>query len=176
MHDPFPLPCPDWLRQRTEPFANYVSLKTLPLHVHELLLAFSFYYAVNLFVAPALSRYFFPRTYSSLNARTKANWDVHVVSFVQSTIICVLALWVTVKDEERSNMNWAGRVHGYTGAGGLIQAFAGGYFLWDLVITLQNVSIFGPGMLAHAISALFVFSLGFVCPFEAVRNLWKANT
>jgi hypothetical protein len=95
---------------------------------------------------------------------------------VQSTIICVLALWVTVKDEERSNMNWAGRVHGYTGAGGLIQAFAGGYFLWDLVITLQNVSIFGPGMLAHAISALFVFSLGFVCPFESVRNLWKANT
>ncbi|KAL5371880.1 hypothetical protein DPSP01_013917 [Paraphaeosphaeria sporulosa] len=161
MHDPFPIPCPAWLRQLTEPFADYVSLHTLPLHIHEVLFAFSLYYAVNLIVAPVFSRYFFPRTYSSLNARTKLNWDVHIVSFVQSTIICVLALWVMAKDEERSEMDWAGKVHGYTGAGGLIQAFAGGYFLWDLVITVQNISIFGPGMLAHAVSALFVFSLGF---------------
>ena len=54
------------------------------------------------------------------------------------------------------------RVHGYTGGGGLIQAFAGGYFLWDLVVTVQNVSVFGIGMLFHAMSALCVFSLGFV--------------
>ncbi|KAF9741590.1 hypothetical protein PMIN06_004781 [Paraphaeosphaeria minitans] len=161
MHDPFPLPCPDWLRQLTEPFANYVSLHTLPLHIHEVLFAFTLYYAVNLIVAPVFSRYFFPQIYNSLNVRTKLNWDVHIVSFVQSTIVCVLALWVMAKDEERSEMNWAGKVHGYTGAGGLIQAFAGGYFLWDLVITVQNMSIFGPGMLAHAVSALFVFSLGF---------------
>lgn len=175
MHDPFPFPCPDWLRQLTEPFADYVSLKTLPLHIHEVLFAFSLYYAVNLIVAPVLSRRFFPQTYNSLNARTKLNWDVHIVSFVQSTIICVLALWVMAKDEERSEMNWAGKVHGYTGAGGLIQAFAGGYFLWDLVITVQNISIFGPGMLAHAVSALFVFSLGFVRSLYALRSLWKAN-
>ena len=54
------------------------------------------------------------------------------------------------------------RVHGYTGGGGLIQAFAGGYFLWDLVVTVQNLGVFGVGMLFHAISALCVFSLGFV--------------
>lgn len=54
------------------------------------------------------------------------------------------------------------RVYGYTGGGGLIQAFAGGYFLWDLVVTVQNVRVFGVGMLFHAISALCVFSLGFV--------------
>ena len=91
---------------------------------------------------------------------------MHIVSFVQSTLICVLALWVMFHDEERSEMNWLGRVHGYTGAGGLIQAFAGGYFLWDLFITVQHINVFGLGMLAHAVSALFVFSLGFVsrCP------------
>ena len=54
------------------------------------------------------------------------------------------------------------RVHGYTGGGGLIQAFAGGYFLWDLMVTVQHVGVFGVGMLFHAISALCVFSLGFV--------------
>jgi len=58
-------------------------------------------------------------------------------------------------------MGWEEKVWGYTGASGMIQAFAGGYFLWDLCITTVNVNIFGWGMLAHAVSALFVFSLGF---------------
>lgn len=72
-------------------------------------------------------------------------------------------------------MNYEEKVHGYTGAGGLIQAFAGGYFLWDLVVTLQNISAFGLGMLAHAISALFVFSLGFVRMLKAMRSVRKAD-
>lgn len=166
MHDPFPFHCPEWLHQRIEPIADYLALKTLPLHIHEVILAFTLYYTVHVFVAPAISRLLLPRTYANFNARTKLNWDVHIVSFVQSTLICVLALWVMFHDEERSEMNWLGRVHGYTGAGGLIQAFAGGYFLWDLFITVQHINVFGLGMLAHAVSALFVFSLGFVshCP------------
>jgi hypothetical protein len=72
-----------------------------------------------------------------------------------------MALWVMWTDSELNQMDYKERVHGYTGASGLIQAFAGGYFLWDLAITVQNVKIFGIGMLFHAISALCVFSLGF---------------
>lgn len=165
MHDPFPLRCPDRLREWTQPLADHLALKTLPLHIHEVIFAFLLYHATNKYASPMFSRYFFPRIYNGLNARTKMNWDVHIVSFVQSTLICILALWVMYKDEERGEMNWAAKVHGYTGAGGLIQAFAGGYFVWDLVITLQHISVFGPGMLAHAVSALFVFSLGFVSFF-----------
>ena len=59
-------------------------------------------------------------------------------------------------------MGWEERVWGYTGAGGLIQAFAAGYFVWDFGICAGNVDIFGWGMLAHAVSALVVFGLGFV--------------
>jgi len=58
-------------------------------------------------------------------------------------------------------MDWRGRVWGYTGAGGMIQGFAAGYFLWDLCVSTLHVGIFGWGMLAHAIAALVVFSLGF---------------
>jgi len=43
----------------------------------------------------------------------------------------------------------------------MIQGMAAGYFLWDLMITVQHVKVFGLGMLAHAISALLVFSFGF---------------
>jgi hypothetical protein len=170
MHDPFPLPPPAVLAPYVEKLAGYLHMKTLPLHYHELACAYAVYHTTNKYVSPALSRYFFPQTYPALNARTKLNWDVHVVSFVQSLVVCTLALWVMRTDTERYEMDTKERVHGYTGASGLIQAFAGGYFLWDLVVTAQHVQIFGIGMLCHAISALCVFSLGFVSPVHASMN------
>ena len=54
------------------------------------------------------------------------------------------------------------RGFGYTGACGLIQALAVGYFVYDLIVSIVHVRMFGIGMLFHAISALWVFSLGFV--------------
>jgi hypothetical protein len=162
MHDPFPLALPAALVPYAEKLGSALALQTLPLHIHEVTAAYAVYHVTNKYVSPVLSRYFAPRTYASLNARTKLNWDVHVVSFVQSVVICTLALWVMWTDTERSEMDTRERVHGYTGASGLIQAFAAGYFLWDLVVTAQNVHAFGIGMLFHAISALCVFSLGFV--------------
>ena len=54
------------------------------------------------------------------------------------------------------------RVWGYTGASGIVQGFAAGYFLWDLAICAGNVDVHGPGALLHAASALAVSLLGFV--------------
>lgn len=59
-------------------------------------------------------------------------------------------------------MGWEERVWGYTGASGMIQGFAAGYFLWDLFTCAGNMGVFGWGLLAHAVAALVVFSLGFV--------------
>jgi hypothetical protein len=179
MHDPFPFPRPESLVKYVEPIAELLSLKTLPLHFHEVMTAFTLYHVTYRYIAPAISRLFIPRIYSSFNARTKLNWDVHIVSFVQSTLICSMALWVMWTDSELNQMDHKERVHGYTGASGLIQAFAGGYFLWDLVITVQNVKVFGIGMLFHAISALCVFSLGFVsarrCSLEHMGAVWSTD-
>lgn len=93
-------------------------------------------------------------------------WDVHVVSFIQSVWVCVLALWVMRVDQERASMSWEQRVWGYTGALGLVQACACGYFVWDLWVSARYLSMFGWGMLAHAVSALTVYAFGFVsgCP------------
>ncbi|MCJ1293390.1 hypothetical protein MMC34_004944 [Xylographa carneopallida] len=160
MLDPFLAPIPT-LSALTAPLARFLHLSTLPLHIHELLLAFTFYHLVNSYGSPYISSRLFPREYGSLSAKTRLNWDVHVVSFVQSCIINFLALWVMWRDEERRNMDWRERVYGYTGADGMIQGFAAGYFLWDLCISVMHVDVFGWGMLAHAVSALVVFSLGF---------------
>lgn len=84
------------------------------------------------------------------------------MSFIQSTLINVIAIWVMVVDHERKSMNSEERIWGYTGAAGMVQALAAGYFVWDLYVTGTNLDVFGLGTLAHAVAALLVYTLGFV--------------
>jgi hypothetical protein len=162
MKDPFFLPPVPWMARASQPLADLFSLPTLPLHVHEVVYAAIFYSLIYYPLSPILSSLFFPQRYSTLPRKRRLNWDAHVVSLVQSTLINGLALWVMVVDDERSNMNWEERIWGYTGAAGMVQAFAAGYFVWDLVVTSTNLDVFGLGTLAHAVAALAVYALGFV--------------
>ncbi|EGO53391.1 hypothetical protein NEUTE1DRAFT_92636 [Neurospora tetrasperma FGSC 2508] len=161
MRDPFPFPPIPALAKTTQPWADRLSLPTLPLHVHEVIGAAALYTFVHVVVSPIVSNLFFSKYYPKHSRSKKANWDTHVVSLVQSTLINVLALWVMYADKERAAMDWEQRIWGYTGASGMIQALACGYFVWDLGITLLNFDIFGFGLLAHAVSALVVYSFGF---------------
>jgi len=162
MLDPFPLSLPPLLSAAMQRLASLTGLETLPLHIHEIILSALFYHSICLYISPLLSNLFFPKAYSSLPWKTKLNWDVHVVSLVQSTMISAVALYVMWSDEERAAMDWKGRVWGYTGGVGLVEALATGYFLWDLWVSIVHVDIFGVGLLAHAVSAFCVFSLGYV--------------
>lgn len=161
MLDPFPPP-PEWVRNAVRPYAVYLNVPSLPDHIHEVVLAFSFYLSIHTLISPWLSPKLFPRHYPNLDRRTKMNWNVHVVSFVQSTVINTAALWLMFNDKERSGMNAGERVYGYTGASGLVQALATGYFTYDLIISTVHIKTFGIGMVLHGMSALWVFSLGFV--------------
>lgn len=158
MLDPFG-PAPQWLQEYAEPLAKY--LPSFPLHAHEVLFFFTFYQVVQSVISPKLSAWLFPNIYPHFPRRTKLNWDVHVVSLVQSVVICAAALWVMFADGERKSMTAGERVYGYSGACGLIQAMATGYFLYDLIVSTVNIEIFGIGLWFHAVSALWVFSLGF---------------
>lgn len=155
-------PPPAWLQKFTEPYAIWLNSPTLTLHIHEVVLAFVFYQFIHSVLSPWLSPIFFPNSYTKLSARTQLNWDIHVVSLVQSVLINALALWVIFVDKERSSMSTLERVFGYTGACGFIQALAAGYFVYDLIVSSRYVRMFGIGTLFHAICALWVFSLGFV--------------
>lgn len=161
MLDPLPSP-PAFIQASLKPLADKIGLPLITLHIHEILLAFLLYHYINVKISPALSRKFFPNIYPHLNTRTKTNWDIHVVSLAQSIIITVLALWVIWFDDDRKLMGWRDRVWGYTGSSGMVQGFAAGYFLWDLMVSSTNIQLFGWGLLAHAICALVVFTLGFV--------------
>ncbi|KAE8372079.1 TLC domain-containing protein [Aspergillus bertholletiae] len=160
MLDPFPPP-PAWLRDRVEPWALYLNLPALSDHFHEVIFAFVGYQFIHSFLSPWLSPILFPRHYPQLNRRTKLNWDVHVVSLVQSVLINALAFWVMFADKERKSMDAGERIYGYTGMCGLLQALAEGYFVYDIIVSTMHIRMFGVGMLFHAISALWVFSFGF---------------
>jgi hypothetical protein len=164
MFDPFPLRNSPWLVDLITPFAKKANLPTLPLHIHQIIFAAALYQFILTILSPVLSNFIFGEKYRKLSPRTRFNWDIHVVSLVQSILVCGIALYVACNDKERNLMDWKERVYGYTGALGLVQAFATGYFLWDLYICIRYYSIFGPGMLAHALSALNVYSFGFVRP------------
>ncbi len=172
MRDPFPFPAIPALSKAVQPYADRYAMATLPLHVHEMLGAALFYTFIHLVVSPVISNRFFPTYYPRHSRGKKANWDAHVVSLVQSVLINALALWVMFVDETRVGADWQERVWGYSGASGFIQAMATGYFVWDLVITLIYIDVFGLGLLAHAVSALAVYSFGYVsgCPSLPSRS------
>ncbi|KKK17519.1 hypothetical protein ARAM_002517 [Aspergillus rambellii] len=160
MLDPFPPP-PGWLRDLVEPWALYFNLPALPDHSHEIVVTFFAYLFIHYILSPCLSPLLFPRYYPNLNKRTKLNWDVHVVSLIQSTVINAVALWVIFVDEERKSMSTEERVFGYVGSCALIEALAVGYFIYDLIVSTIYIKLFGIGMLFHAVCALWVFSMGF---------------
>lgn len=84
----------------------------------------------------------------------------------QALFINSVALWVIFTDPQRAvqNGDWRERLWGYNGAGGMVQGFAGGYFLWDVVVSVEHLDVMGVSSLIHAISALGVTCIGFVSP------------
>ncbi|KAF2794905.1 DUF887-domain-containing protein [Melanomma pulvis-pyrius CBS 109.77] len=156
-----PLPAPALFVDLARPLAENLSLSTLPQHAHEILLGFLAYHFILYYLSPTLSRLVFPGTYRSFNKRTRLNWDIHWVSMVQALFINSAAIYVIWNDGQRKEMDWKGRLWGYTPASGMVQGFAAGYFLWDLQVSSQYIAITGPSALLHAIGALSVTCIGF---------------
>lgn len=146
--------------------AHALHLSALPLHLHEVLIALGLYTFVANVISPFLSARIVSETYAKLDHGGRINWNVHVVSFVQSIIVNALSLYVIFYDEQRKawrpDDQWAMRIWGYTGLTGLLQSFALGYFLWDLYMCIRHVGIFGWGMVVHALASSSMFIIGFV--------------
>jgi hypothetical protein len=159
MHDP--IPYPQALHDLILPYTNTLHLITLPAHIHEVLLSFAFYTIFERYISPYLSRKFIPKHYAAFPPRTRINWHIHTTSFVQSIIICAATVHVIRNDDQRIGLTWEDRLYGYSGSGGLVQAMAAGYFMWDFMICTVNYKILGPLDLLHGVIAGSVAILGF---------------
>lgn len=136
-------------------------MPTLLLHYHQVLLVAVFYFWIQVSLSPWLSPKL-SKIYPTLSKRNKTNFDIHIVSFVQAVLVCSVAFYIMAFDEQRKGMTREERVFGYTTSLGTLQALGLGYFYWDLYVSTWHFNLFGAGTLFHAISALIVFSFGFV--------------
>lgn len=161
MKDPFFIPPISALEEWVRPFAERYHMTVFPQHAHEVIAAALLYTFIHLVISPWLSNKYAAAYYPTDKGK-RASWDSHVVSLFQSTLISIVALYVMFTDKERASMDWQARIWGYTGASGLVQSLVAGYFVWDFAITIANLKVFGLGLLAHAVSALSVYSLGYV--------------
>lgn len=158
-----PIPAPTVIRHATRPLTDTLHLHTLPLHIHEVLFSFAMYTFIYEAVSPYFSTLLFPTRYSKLPPRTKLQWHMHVTSFVNAILLSMAALYVIFADRDRKGVTWEDRMWGYTGAGGFVQALGAGYFLWDVRVCITNIDSLGILDLIHAVVALSIAILGFVC-------------
>lgn len=97
MHDPFILPPIPWLSKAVQPFSDYFSLTTLPLHIHEVLGSFLAYTFINVVFAPWISNLLFPVSYAKLSKEKKINWNVqYVKNQEQGSCFESLKSWITM--------------------------------------------------------------------------------
>ena len=173
MRDPFPAP-PTALAAAADAYlARPLHLTTLPAHVHEILFAFGLYEGVR-FASHKLAPRLLPGAFAALPRRTRQNWDLKTVSLVQALVICALALRVLATDDGIDRASWQGRVFGYSGATGFVQAMAAGYFAWDIYVSVVCFDILGPGSLLHGVAAFVVSLIGFVRTRRSRRQRTRA--
>jgi len=148
----FANPPPQFVKLVT-PLCEQLGFDALPLHLHVILGAAVFYQVIFL-LSPIISSPF--KSYNTLKLRSKINWDIHVVSMVQSILICWLA-FLALGDPQLQ----ADRAFGYSAFGADVSALACGYFIWDTYVSIKYANLFGIGFALHGIASLFVFLFGF---------------
>lgn len=142
--------------------ANYLNLQTFPFHADQVLVTAGIYQALFSFGASPISRLLAPKTYQSLSSGTRMNWNMRVVSFLQSIFISGAALKVIFTDPTRINTGPLDRLWGYSAQAGSVQAYAAGYFLYDIYVSYRCMSASGPSGVVHGVCAFLVTMLGFV--------------
>lgn len=134
------------------------------LHLHEIVYAFLFYQAISSFISPIVNRLIFGQRYTSIkDEKLKIDFDIHVVSMVQA-LLSIYIVW-PVLTLPVSNNNLATYQNDYCS---MISALSAGYFVWDLIVCLKYIHIYGYQYLIHAVVALY----GSLVPLMPLNQVW----
>ncbi|KAK9464076.1 TLC domain-containing protein [Lipomyces oligophaga] len=153
MYDPLAIEYPESLKVTIDSICTSIGLPAFADHVHEFVLAFCLYQGLFL-LGPLFGS--FVQSYKTLSLRTRINFDIHIVSQVQCILILALSFPAFFDPVLQSDHLFA-----YSPYGGLVYAFALGYFAWDTYISVKYVKWFGVGFALHGIASFTVFLLSF---------------
>ncbi|CAL9728650.1 hypothetical protein MOUN0_E02674 [Monosporozyma unispora] len=134
------------------------------LHLHEIVYAFLFYQFISSYIAPMINAFIFRERYTSIkDKKLKIDFDIHVVSMVQA-FVSLYIIW-PVLTLPLFTYNIATYQNDYCS---MITALSSGYFVWDLIVCLKYIHIYGFQFLIHAIVALY----GSLVPLMPVVQVW----
>lgn len=142
--------------------ANQLNLQSFPRHADQVLIAAATYQGIFSIASPILSKYILGERYAKWDETQRFRWDQRVVSFVQAVFICVKAFSVIFTDPSRTITTAQQRLWGYSTPAGEVQAWAAGYFLWDIYVSTRYYETMGPTSLLHAVCAFWITMIGFV--------------
>lgn len=134
------------------------------LHIHEIVYAFIFYQVISSYIAPIINKLIFGERYTSIkDTKLKVDFDIHIVSMVQA-FVSLYILW-PVLFLPNFTYNIATYQNDYCS---MITSLSAGYFVWDLIVCLKYIHIYGLQFLIHAIVALY----GSLVPLMPVCQVW----
>ncbi|KAH3687401.1 hypothetical protein WICPIJ_001614 [Wickerhamomyces pijperi] len=147
------------------------ALEKVAYHIHEIIIIIGFYhfiFVLSSLVSPLLV------DFSKVPRKTQIDFHVHVVSFVQSVIIVILALPLNF-----DQTLYQDRVFATTPYSSLVTTAAFAYFVWDSIISTVYISLFGVQFLVHGIISSIVFFIGmtpFIQYYAGVFILFELST
>ncbi|SGY16504.1 BQ5605_C012g06889 [Microbotryum silenes-dioicae] len=155
------------------------------------------------FAAQAASRYcsprLFPKSFKSLDEKTRNDWDLHFPHFckpwnfrradteaaslttlqtgwVHALISAPIALYLIWNPSPQLVRD---PIFGYAPVEGAVFAFSGGYFLYDLLVSLAFVKSHGIPFVVHATSCCFIFFKAFTPFLNGIGPtflIWELST
>jgi len=139
-------------------------------HVPLIIASSLFYYGVQLlspYLSPRLSKH-----YPSLKPKTRREWDVRVVSTVNTLTVLPLAItcfkYQHILAEDKAFASHPAALR--------LAAIAAGYFLWD---TAESVSRLDIPFMIHGLSSMLIFIFGltpFVLYYAPISLMWELST
>ncbi|KAK0631368.1 TLC domain-containing protein [Immersiella caudata] len=148
-----------------------LNLRTLPPHLPSILLSTLSFTLLHLLSTP-LSHFLLPKTYPSFPPSSKTDWNLRVVSLIQSLILGPLSLYIlTCQFFIWPPRGLIERVYGYYELETQMTDIALGYFLWHFAMMLKEYKKHGMQMVLHAMVGVGCMG-GVYVPFTASMTAW----
>ncbi|KAK4053471.1 hypothetical protein OIV83_001638 [Microbotryomycetes sp. JL201] len=122
------------------------------------------------------SRRLFPKHFQSFSRKTRLDWDLHCTGWMHALISAPLALYMILHPSPSLVKD---PIFNYATFEASVFAFSGGYFVYDLMISLALVKSQGFAFVVHAAACCFIFFKAFT-PFlmgiGSMFLIWEAST
>jgi hypothetical protein len=99
--------------------------------------------------------------YTNLSPAQKANWNMNIVSFVFSIIVCSGVFHLFWIDSIRSDTIFGSALYARR-----LNGLAVSYFIWDIVVCIVHYKYVGAPFLFHACACFSVYLLSFIPVYQ----------